>query len=264
MFDSHCHLHAPEIIASAHDLAVRARAVGVRGFLLAGVEPEGWRQQQSLAEREPDMCAAYGVHPQVVAEQSKADSLSMLAELEASLASEQWRRPVAIGEIGLDAARERKATLDVQEEIFRAQLALARREDLPVVLHVLDAHRRTLDILKADGLPRAGGIVHSYSGSGELVAEYVKLGLMISFAGSVTAERSKKVRAAVTRVPAAQLLVETDAPFQTPLQHRPERNQPAFLPTIIAAVAELRHEPFAVVASYTEDNARRVLRLPAG
>jgi TatD DNase family protein len=265
MFDSHCHLHDPRIGAEAAAMIARARAAGVRGFLLAGVGPEGWPVEEALARAHPELAVAYGVHPQLVAEVDDAESERLIAALAATLSDGTRVRAVALGEIGLDGYGERRATLERQERAFRAQLALARAHDLPVVLHVLQAHARALEILRGDGLPKAGGVAHSYSGSSELVRDYCALGLHISFAGTVTYPNAPKIQAAARAVPKDRLLVETDAPFQTPYLApggaRPAQNEPAFLVAIVEALAQIRGEPVAGLAAYTEANARQLFKI---
>ncbi len=248
MFDSHCHLHDHRVTDPEAELA-RAHAAGVTGFLLAGVEPSGWAEERALAARHPEVLMAFGVHPQLVAEIDDADPL--IAQLTAEGA-------VAIGEIGLDAMEERKPTLERQERAFRAQLAFARENRLPVVLHILRAHQRALEILRDDGVP--GGVLHSCSASADQVREYLRLGLHVSFAGTVCNPNARKVHEAARAVPPERLLVETDAPFQTPLPHRPAQNEPAFLVAIVQALAKIRGERPEELAQTTETNARRLFR----
>jgi TatD DNase family protein len=254
VFDSHCHLHDARVGAEAEAQLERARARGVRGFLLAGVSPEGWREQERLRAAHADVAVAFGVHPQLVDELDETETGFSISALGAALA---WR-PHAIGEIGLDGHGERRASLERQERAFRAQLALARDANLPVVLHVLDAHARALEVLRSDGVPRAGGVVHSYSGSAELLRDYLALGLHVSFAGVVTNSHAPKIHAAARAAPGERLLVETDAPFQTPAQFRPSPNEPAFLVEIIAALAQIRGQSAEALARSTEENARRL------
>ena len=237
--------------------------MGVSGFLLAGVEPAGWGVEEEIARRHPDVAFAIGVHPQIVAEVDEATALEMVGQLAAWLGDPRRPRPAAIGELGLDAVGERKATLERQERLFRAQLALAREHDLPVVLHLLRAHGRALSILRRDGLPRRGGVVHSYSGGAELVRDYARLGLHLAVAGPVTWGGAERSRAAAAAIPDALLLVETDAPDQPPEPHRGGLNEPAYLPAIVAALAHLRGVDARAIAALTEANARRLFDRPA-
>ncbi len=259
VFDSHCHLHDARIGDAAAAQLARARAAGVERLLLAGVDPDGWRDEDRLARAHPELVVSYGVHPQRIAGISDAATDAMVAALDGALDG-ALARPVAVGEIGLDGFAGRKPTLARQERAFRAQLAAARARDLPVVLHVLGAHAEAIALLRRDGAPRSGGVVHSYSGSAEQVRDYLALGLSISFAGAVTWPNARKRRAAALAVPREHLLVETDAPDQTPEAHRPGPNEPAYLPEIVAALAAIRGEAAAEVASYTAANARRLFR----
>jgi TatD DNase family protein len=259
MFDSHCHLHDRRI-ADPEPLIARARAAGVGGFLLAGVEPAGWALERELRRGHPEIAIAFGVHPQLVAELDDARTDELVAALEPALADGE---ACAVGEIGLDGASKegRKPSLARQERAFRSQLAVARARELPVVLHVLDAHGRALEILRADGVPRAGGVLHSCSAPAELIADYLALGFDISFAGTVCNPNAKKTLRAAAAVPLDRLLVETDAPFQTPLPHRPAQNEPAFLVAIVSALAHIRGVSADELARVTAANARRRLGL---
>jgi TatD DNase family protein len=266
VFDSHCHLHDDRMAADREAALTRARAAGVRGFLLAGVLSTGWAIEAELALRHPDLAIAYGVHPQLVAElddEHLNDELSALAQALAGQGPKALPRPHAIGEIGLDALdAARRASIPRQERAFRAQLALARSCELPIVLHILRTQDAALRILKRDGVPRCGGVVHSYSGSAELVPAYLALGLHISFAGAVTYPHARRLQEAARAVPLDRLLVETDAPDQTPFSHRPGPNEPAFLGDVLDALAIIRAEDRATLARATENNARRLLGLP--
>jgi TatD DNase family protein len=217
---------------------------------------------------------SYGVHPQVagaapgerpgMALDEQLAALDRAARGEPLTAGEPpLPRPQAIGELGLHATgKAPPERLQQQERAFRAQLALARQLDLPLVLHVVRTHAEVLRILKSDGVPRAGGVVHSYSGSAELVADYVRLGLHLSFAGPVTYPDAHRVQAAARAVPAARLLVETDAPDQTPWARRPAPCEPAFLPDIVQALAAHRGTTPAELARFTDSNARQLFALP--
>lgn len=268
-------------MAGVCDAAVeRARAAGVSGVLLAGVDAPGWRDAAVLQARLGDrleMVLAYGVHPEVVGELAAPAPAGGTSRLDAQLMAlaraargeplvdgePPLPRPHAIGELGLDGRDLKPASPDLalQEGVFRAQLALAREVDLPLVLHVVRAHEQALRILKRDGVPQRGGVMHSYSGSAELAADYLRLGLYISFAGPVTYPEARRVHAAVKAVPTERLLVETDAPTQTPWARRPAAGEPAFLPDVLQALALHRGQPWTELAAVTEANARRLFHI---
>lgn len=258
MFDSHCHLHDRRV-EDVVKLLDEARAAGLRRLLLAGVDEAGWQDQAALVAAHPELWSSYGLHPQLVQLLDDAAVAAQLDALDRRLAARApAERVVAVGEIGLDLVDERRASLDRQIEVFAAQLGLAQRHRLPVCLHILRAHGEALRVLRQIGLPAEGGVVHSYSGSPELVRDYVELGLHLSFAGSVTWHGASRAQRAVKATPAERLLVETDTPDQTPGPHRPGPNRPAFLVAILKVVAQIRGEELQVVARLTDDNACRL------
>ncbi len=260
MIDAHCHPHDRRVSEPAAVLA-RARAAGVRGFVLAGVDPAGWRDAEAIACAHPDVWMTVGVHPQVVAEVGEAAAHALVDALEATL-EVRGPRVVALGELGLDQAMADRATLEAQEALFLRQLRLAIARDLPLNLHVVRAHGRALGVLEREGVPARRGLVHSFGGSPEIAARYLALGLSLSFSGSVGWHPGNKAARSAQQCPMDRLLVETDAPDQTPSVHRPGPNEPAFLSAVVADVARIRGEDAAVVADYTAENARRLFHLP--
>ena len=257
MFDTHCHLQE---LDDADDAIARAHAAGVTRMLLAGVAPAAWERDDALAARHDALSLSYGLHPQAVATLDDAACDEIVRALDERLVRRN-PRVVAVGEIGLDGVGERRTSIDRQERIFRAQLALARRHALPVALHVLREHPRALAILRDEPLP-SGGVLHSCSASPELAREYVALGFYVSFSGSITwhGGDNKAARAAAV-VPRDRVVVETDAPDQTPEPRRPGRNEPAFLVAIVQAIAHLWGVEFAEAARVTDENAHRLFKL---
>jgi TatD DNase family protein len=260
MFDSHCHLDDEGLAPDLPEVLRRAREAGLTGLVVAGVDPGGWRRQDRLARQIPGVYVAYGVHPQVAARCSDSELEAMLGDLEQALAG-GLHPPVALGEVGLDR-RLPSESLPRQKKALCAQLALARRYDLPVILHVVRAHQQVFDLLRAEGLPRAGGVLHAYSGSAQMVAGFVELGLFVSFAGPVTYASARRPLEAAAAVPPERLLAETDCPDLAPEPHRGQRNEPAYLKLVVEALGRARGEPADQVARLTEANARRLFRLP--
>jgi TatD DNase family protein len=231
----------------------------VTDLVIPGIGPSNWEAVRALAAEHRDVHAAYGVHPQLLAEVDPSGDDRMLAELESAL-----RRggAVAVGECGLDApAAARGASMDRQAAVLRGHLELARRFGLPVLLHVFHAHEPLAAILAREPLP-AGGILHSFSGSAEQVRQLLRFGLHYSFAGPVTYTQARKPVAAVRAVPPERLLLETDAPDQTPRPHR-GRCEPAHLADVARAVADALGLPLGELDALTSGNARRVFRLPS-
>ena len=232
----------------------RAHAVGVENVLIAGVNPDGWHRQLGLVDDRIHI--ALGLHPWHVSDAPEhwADELTEL--LGASRIS-------AIGETGLDFGRRMDPKgFDAQIRAFETHIELAAHHRLPLILHVVAAHQRTLEILSRGSSLKHGGMVHAFSGSAEQALHYIRLGLHISICATIIDPRRQKLRRAVAAIPADRLLVETDSPDQPPLNRRPGPNEPAFLIDVIAALAEARGETPDVVAKQTTRNAKTLFQIP--
>lgn len=253
LIDSHCHLDAAEFDADRDAVLRRARAAGVVAQVLPAVSAAGWDGLRRLCQGEPDLHPAYGLHP-IYLTQHQPEHLEQLGD---------WIRqeaPCAVGECGLDF---HVPGLDPvrQREYFVAQLAVARRFDLPVIVHA----RRALDEVIA-ALRKVGGlrgVVHSFSGSPEQARQVFALGFHVGIGGPVTYERAARLRAIVARMPLALLLLETDAPDQPLSTRRGARNEPAYLPDVARVVADLRGLPEDELAAATATNARTLFGLDA-
>ena len=259
MIDTHCHLDGPAFDADRDAVLARALEAGVTDLVVPAVSPGGWAGLLELARSNPGVHAALGIHPQALPAIDPADDDRNLADLESWIAR---GGVVAVGECGLDGPTAASgAPLDRQLAILRGHLAIARRLGLPLILHSLRAHDLLRETLERDGVP-AGGVLHSFSGSAEQLPPFAALGLHFSFAGPVTYDSARKPLAAARAVPPDRLLVETDAPDQTPRPHRGTRNEPAHLRLVLSAVAAARGETASSVDSLTSANARRLFRLP--
>ena len=248
MIDTHCHLDV-EVFAPDRDAVVaRAAAAGVEGILVPAIRPRSWPALLELARAHPAIRVALGSHPQIVPE---LDADELAVDLAAAIAA-AGSIVVAVGECGLDGGTADGA---LQQTVFRAHVRAARAVKLPLVVHVLRAHDVAPRILREERAHEVGGVLHSYSGGAELVAVYRDLGFSFSFAGPVTYPNARRPIAAVRAVPDELLLVETDAPDQSPV---PGRNEPALLLAIIDAVAAARGAEPAAIAALTTTNARRL------
>lgn len=255
MIDTHVHLDA-DAFEDARAVWNEALAAGVTAAVAVGVDPRTWDRTIAIAEALPAVSLALGVHPQVVPHLDDATLDRALKELPRLL---EAHRGIALGECGLDGPA---GELERQERVLVAHLALARELKLPVSLHVFRVHGAALKLLRAFG-PIERGVVHSYSGSAELVRDYLKLGWSISFAGAVTRSNAKRPLDAVRAVPIEHLLVETDAPFQpTGADARDrKRGDPSDLPRVVEAVASARGVEREEIAAQTTANAQRIFRL---
>lgn len=257
MFDSHCHLDASEYDVDRSQVIERAKTKGVVGILVPGWRPNEWSALRELCALDPILCCGVGIHPWYVHElepTAREQALHEMADRASQLGA------VAIGECGLDAPFVKRggASLETQERVLEAHLELAKARRLPLILHCQNAHDRLLRILKRHGPLPAGGVMHSYSGGRELVSEYVKLGMYLSFAGIVTRENARRPREALAAVPLERLLVESDGPDQAAQDVEPRRSEPAHVELVLKAAALLRGESQQQLARITTENAHRL------
>jgi TatD DNase family protein len=248
LYDSHCHLDAPEFDPDRPAVVARARAAGVRRQLVPAVSRAGWEKLRDLCDDDDGLRPAYGLHPMFL-DQHRPEHLDDLARW---LADE---RPAAVGECGLDHFVE-GLDPEAQRLYFVRQLELAREFDLPVVLHARRAVDEVIAALRRVG--RLRGVVHSWSGSDEQARQLFGMGFHLGIGGPVTFERAQRLRRTVATMPIEWLLLETDAPDQPGAGHRGERNEPGLLPEVLAVVAELRGESPAAIAAATVANAERL------
>jgi TatD DNase family protein len=236
----------------------RARAAGVTDVLVPAIGPDRWEALLGLAAASPGVHAGLGIHPQLLPELDPRDDDRHLADLDAALARGAAR---FVGECGLDGASVAAgAPMERQEAVLRAQLRLAARYGLPVSLHGLKAHAPLLRLLEREGLPD-GGVFHSYSAPVAEVGAFAAAGAWFAFAGPVTYQGARRPLEAARAVPRDRLLLETDAPDQTPRPHR-GRCEPAHLAEVAGALAPALGMTVAELDLLTTANARRLFRLP--
>jgi len=248
LFDSHSHFDAPEFNDDRAAALARAEAAGVTQQLVPAVDFASWPALRDTCAMSPGLHAAYGLHPMFLDRHEPAhlDALPGWIERE---------KPKAVGEFGLDFFVE-GLDADEQRWYFQRQLEIAREFDLPVVLHA----RRAVDEVIA-GLRRIGGlrgVVHSYSGSEEQAQQLFRLGFHLGIGGPVTYDRAQRLRRLVTAMPLEFLLLETDSPDQPDAAHRGQRNEPAHLGMVLAAIAALRGMDTDSLADATRVNAERL------
>lgn len=252
LIDSHNHFDEASFDPDREAAYRRAREAGVQAQVLAAVSARLWPKLKAVAANYPGLYPCYGLHPAYLTEH-RPEHLDALAD---------WlrrERPVAIGECGLDYYLP-DLDPDAQAEYFAEQLRLARRHNLPVVIHARHAIDQVIKFLRRFAGVR--GMVHSFSGSEDQAGRLLDLGISLSFGGTLTYPRANRLRSLIRYLPLDGFLLETDAPDQPLRNHRDERNEPAFIAEVLGCVAELRDADPAEIAAATTENARRLFRLP--
>jgi TatD DNase family protein len=262
LVDTHCHLALLEDRGLLDKAMESAAEAGVEQVVSIGLDVDDSDRNRQLAERFSGVYFTVGWHPHKPAPPDTAQ----LAALDELL---RHPRAVAVGEIGLDAYWRpgyHDTPLEVQRSGLRLMLELAAAHGKPVVIHDRDAHAEVLDELsswrdRGDVPEQPLGVMHCFSGDAEVAVRAVALGMLCSFAGTVTFPRSDAVQDAARMLDAGAIVVETDAPFLAPVPHRGRPNLPGYVADTAAAVARLRGVDAASLAAQTTANARRLFRL---
>ncbi len=256
--DSHAHIDGPEFDADREAVVQRAVEAGVSAILNVGTgDPHGDAFERALqvGEKHDNVYTALGVHPH------DARLFDDRAEQKLGQLIRQGPRVIAWGEIGLDFHYD-NSPRQVQMDVFRRQLRLAREANLPVIVHTREAEDETIDLLKSEW---AGsdlyGIMHCFSGSLALAEQAVELGFLISFSGIVTFKKADDLRAVAKQVPLDRLLIETDCPFLSPIPYRGKRNEPAYVVEVGRCLAGLREVSLQEIAGITTGNFARLFKL---
>ena len=257
-FDTHCHIADEAFDADREDVVRRFLEAGVaRATVIADPCEETPNEEKvfALAEAHDFLYAAIGVHPHNASRWSDAAE----ATVRRWLAHPKCR---LLGEIGLDYHYD-LSPRPAQREVFDRQLEMAYTLDIPVQLHIREAHGECMDMLRARAASgrMPGGIMHCYTGSWESAKVYLDLGLYISLSGAVTFKNAPKLSEVARNVPADRLLIETDCPYMAPVPLRGRRNEPSFLPHTFAKVAELRGGDPESLAEQLWANANRAMRI---
>ena len=252
LFDTHAHYDARQFDSDRDAVLSALPGLGVGLVVNPGCDLESSRRAVALAEQYPFVYAAVGVHPEDCADWQDGD-VEELRELSA--------RPkvVAVGEIGLDYYWEENPPRELQKRVFRAQMALARELDLPVIVHDREAHGDSLDIIRE--FPQVRGVFHCFSGSVEMAQELVRRGWMISFTGVLTYKNARKAVEAARAIPMDRLMIETDSPYMAPVPHRGERNHSGFVVHTCQRLAEIKGIDPEECARITMENGKRFFQI---
>lgn len=249
IIDTHCHLDVSAFDQDRADVLARCRSRGINRIVIPAIEAESWNNVLDLCKSEKGLYPALGLHP-VFIEKHQAADVNKLAKLLETVS------PVAIGEIGLDFYIKE---LDKQRQIdlFEAQLQLAKKNDLPVILHVRKAHDQVLQLLKKYKLK--GGFSHAFNGSLQQAKQYIELGFKLGFGGTLTYENSRKIHQLAKSLSLDAIVLETDAPDMVVESHRGQRNSPEYIMESLLALAKIRNEDMDDIARQTTENANEVI-----
>lgn len=249
--DTHCHFDFPPFTGDEEQSIAKAAEAGIQAIIVPSVEAAYFSRVLDLSTRHPALYAALGLHP-IVIEQHRNEDIERLDEIVQTAGD----KLVAIGEIGLDLYREHPH-FERQQTILDAQLRLAKRHDLPVILHSRRTHDKLAMHLKRIDLPRKG-VVHGFSGSLQQAQRFIALGYKIGVGGTITYPRASKTRDVMAQLPLSALLLETDAPDMPLNGFQGQPNRPEQAARVFATLCELRKETEEAIAGALLENTRSV------
>jgi TatD DNase family protein len=252
LIDTHCHLNDPSFTESLPAVIERAEAAGVTAFVVPSYDRASLERTAELARLYPSrILPAFGIHPWFLSEPLNTDELLLYLRLE---------RTVAVGEIGLDFSPDAGAQ-EPQVESFTRQLDLAADLDLPVLIHCRKAYERLHSILESYR-GRIRGVLHSYSGSAEMMARFTDLGFYISFSGALTKQTARKYHKNAAAVPIDRFILETDAPSIATETTVASEVEPRHTVEVALKMAEIRGTSFDEICEKSTENARRLFNPP--
>jgi TatD DNase family protein len=250
LFDTHAHLNADQYKEDLDEVMDRAKEAGVSNIVVVGFDTLTINRAMELAEAHDHIYACVGWHPVDAIDMTDVD-LKWIEELASH------PKVVAIGEMGLDYHWD-KSPHDIQKEVFRKQIRLAKKVKLPIVIHNRDATADIVEILREEGAAEVGGIMHCFSGSVEIAKECLDMNFYISLGGPVTFKNAKKPKEVALEVPLDKLLIETDCPYLTPHPYRGQRNEPSYVKLVAEEIAEIKGISFEEIARATSENAKKI------
>ncbi|WP_438970550.1 TatD family hydrolase [Methylophaga sp.] len=248
LIDSHCHLDFHNFENDRQAIIERCADSGIEAIIVPGVTHQSWPKLIEVCAQNPMLHLALGLHPMFMHEHQETD----IKALEWALNDYQ---PIAVGEIGLDfflPGHDKKA----QMRLFEAQIILADKFELPVILHVRKAHDEVLKVLRQYSL--RGGIVHAFNGSMQQAEHYQKLGFLFGVGGAITYPRAQKLQGLFRDLPLNTIVLETDSPDMPLVGHQGERNSPERIPIILTKLAEIRSQSESEIAHATTHNCKQL------
>lgn len=253
LFDTHVHLNVSQFADDVEEVIARASDNGVERMVVVGFDELTIKKALALVEKHSHLYAAVGWHP-VDAIDMKEEHLDWLEELSSH------PKVVALGEMGLDYHWD-KSPKDVQKDVFRKQIHLANKVNLPIIIHNRKADEDIVTILEEEGAEQVGGIMHCFSGDVEMAKRCLNMNFYISLGGPVTFKNATLPKEVAKAVPLDRLLIETDCPYLAPHPYRGKRNEPAYVKLVAEKIAELKGVSFEQLAEQTTNNAKKLFRM---
>ena len=255
MLDTHCHLNDTQFDNDIETVVNNFLHAGGDKAICAAWNINSSKKAEQIANKYAQIYYSVGVHPDEVVG-FNANELGNLIKA----AQSKQEKLVAIGEIGLDYFHNKDNKAE-QKAAFIKQIELANKYHLPIIIHCREAYGDTLEILKQFAPFKYGAVMHCYSGSVEYANELLKLGIKLSFTGVVTYKNATNVKEVAKNIPLNSFFLETDCPYLSPVPHRGERNEPAFVKHVAEYIADLRNIPLTDLISATDQNATKFFNL---
>jgi len=252
LIDTHAHFDDVSFAADRTEALQRAHAVGVIAQIVPAINFAQWENLRAVCQQHAGLYPAYGLHPVFLAEHEPAHLVALVDYL-------TREQPIAVGEFGLDYYLTELDRVK-QQQFFIEQLAIAQQFKLPVILHARRAVEEVINQLRK--FPSVRGVIHSFSGSVQQAKKLLDLGFYMGFGAPITYTGAHNLQRLVRYLPLENILIETDAPDQPSIYHRHQRNEPAYLPEVLSALAALRQQSIEEVAAVTTANAIRLFSLP--
>ena len=257
-FDSHSHYNDEKFDIDREEIINKTKEEGITKFVCAGYDVSSSRLSYKIASEYSFIYSICGISPNDVPEHEK-DVDNLVNEIEEIIKNDIDKRIVAVGEIGLDYYWN-KENKEIQKALFKKQIELANKYDLPIVIHTREAVYDTIDMLKENNINKKG-VFHCCPLNRELIKEALKLGFYISFAGPITFKNSKNAEEIINMVPLEKILIETDSPYLAPEPKRGTRNDSRNVKYIAQKIAEFKQIELEKVAKATYENAMRIFNI---
>jgi TatD DNase family protein len=251
--DSHCHLDFPCFVNDLELLLQQLKHQEIDKVIIPATHKKSWLNIQNLCSKHKNLYYALGIHPHFL-DTFQEDDLQVLSEH----LKNRDKRCIAVGEIGLDKHAQFDSQL--QESVFIKQLQIAKKFELPVILHIVKRQSRVLEILKAEKFS-FGGVYHAFSGSDEIAMEFIKLGFKLGIGGVITYPNARKTKQTISRLPVESLLLETDAPDMPVYQQQQKNNSPSNLLSVFEALLSCRTESRIGLATQIYKNTHSIFPL---